>query len=385
MNRKKAGRSKKDFNALAQTAWKGMNLTRGEGIKTLSVTAMTLFGAILFGGCSHQAPFDENIGTEASAYSEELDGLHVNGLHVNGLHVNGLHVNGLHVNGLHVNGTTLNGFAVEGMTLQGTVFTGSVNGVTSTGDAFEGASMTASLEGGDTLQIRIDTIDPSPDPEILLYGVSYLLAGSWKPLCTDEAGQAVRSFPLHGYWDESEGTPTGGSHVDLANEFTFACQGYALAKCAEIGYKPWKSVQECLAPNLCHQVPLSALHQACTRMMRADYCGNGVSTTREGTLIDVADQMGFETSEAPPGWLFEGEWGEDGATCVKATRWPTLPSNDTRVRSIPTRKYIKDHCPLRWASAGSTCGTAQSTFFVDQGFETPIDDRSLLTTRILKP
>jgi len=48
------------------------------------------------------------------------------------------------------------------------------------------------------------------------------------------------------------------------------------------GYKPWKVV---------NGQSLWAYHQACTRMMRADYCGDGRPHTREGTPIYIDDRL----------------------------------------------------------------------------------------------
>ena len=325
------------------------------------------------------APSDEDVGQVSQA--QLID----NGLHVNGLHVNGLHVNGLHVNGLHVNGTSLNGLHVNGTKLEGTVFSGTVDGNLVSGNAFSGAIMSATVEGHlGTLQVRIDEINPTSDPDINLYGVSVLPPGaaSWQPLCTDLNGDAVKAIPLRGYWDESQGTPTGGDHFDSPSEVTFACTGYTLAKCVEIGYKPWKSTVECSSPGVCHTIPLAYHHQACTRMLRADYCGDGTPTTRDGTLVDIADSLGMESPEAPASWAFEAEWGAEGAACVKNTRWQKMPTGTGDYANQNVRQFIAAHCPARWANKPTTCGTAQSSFNPIPGFNVPLKTRSLLTTRV---
>src|SRR5690606_3262165 len=90
---------------------------------------------------------------------------------------------------------------------------------------------------------------------------------------------------------------------------TWACRGAALAKCVEWGYHPEGTVSSTL---------LSDHHQACTRMVRADYCGDGEHHTENGTVIDVDDSLGineFETS-----WVIEAAWGEDGALCLNEPR-----------------------------------------------------------------
>ena len=40
---------------------------------------------------------------------------------------------------------------------------------------------------------------------------------------------------------------------------------------------------------------MSFFHQACTRLVRADYCGNGVYHTATGTSIDVYDSLNIQT------------------------------------------------------------------------------------------
>jgi ADYC domain-containing protein len=44
------------------------------------------------------------------------------------------------------------------------------------------------------------------------------------------------------------------------------------------GYKPWREAAG---------KPRWDYHQACVRMVRADYAGDGIGHTRDGTLIDL--------------------------------------------------------------------------------------------------
>jgi hypothetical protein len=64
-------------------------------------------------------------------------------------------------------------------------------------------------------------------------------------------------------------------------------------------------------------------HQACTRMTRADYCGDGSSFTKDGTLIDMSDALGVESfeTESRADFAPEASWGPTGATCVSKTRY----------------------------------------------------------------
>jgi hypothetical protein len=61
-------------------------------------------------------------------------------------------------------------------------------------------------------------------------------------------------------------------------------------------------------------------------MARADYCGNGTSHTREGTVINLWDNAPapgpIEHEGTPPlGMLFEAGWSTTGAVCLSHGRW----------------------------------------------------------------
>lgn len=101
-----------------------------------------------------------------------------------------------------------------------------------------------------------------------------------------------------GSWAPSGDHASGGG-------VTVACVEGAIAKCALWGYAPW-SVGE-------------REHAACTRMVRADYCGDAASWTRDGTPIDVTDVEQVQTLAG--GMRFEAGWDEGGAVCVRETRW----------------------------------------------------------------
>jgi hypothetical protein len=121
-----------------------------------------------------------------------------------------------------------------------------------------------------------------------------------------------RALAVRGAWDAS------GARQEAPGKLTFACENGAITKCIQWGYKPWE-----------HRAgqSLADLHQACTRMARADYCGNGRSHTHEDTAIDMYDGLGVlaKTTEASADWeparaSFEAAWAPDGATCLAHTR-----------------------------------------------------------------
>jgi hypothetical protein len=340
---------------------------RGSGVLAGATIAL-----LVCGGCAPSEP-PEPVGESASAEIVS-NGLHLNGLHLNGLHLNGLDLNGLHLNGLALNGLYLNGLHLNGVTLSGGVLTAQRPDGSSLTD-LTGVEVRAAASDGTPVTLRIDAVAPGTQADLVRYAVSYRAAdGSSEPLCGVGADGPIQALALRGAWDESAGTPTGGAHVDDADVFTFACEGFALAKCVNMGYAPWRTATECRASGDCHEVPLAPLHQACTRMMRADYCGDGTSTTRDGTLVDVWDALGLQNDEAPS-WTFEAEWTANGAACVENTRWPTILD-----QHIAVVAYMQQHCPARWTP--QSCGESSSTFFAANGFGVAPDARVLLRTRI---
>ena len=111
--------------------------------------------------------------------------------------------------------------------------------------------------------------------------------------------------------------------------FNVTCSSGAIGKCVRLGYKPWKRLPDGTA--------LWDHHQACVRMMRADYCGDGQSFTRDGTLIDLYDRLGLQKDEPAPGMRFEAGWGKDGAICVARARIPEKVTLEELARRCPGR------------------------------------------------
>lgn len=246
-------------------------------------------------------------------YAFQLYGRDLNGRSLNGQELTGHGVLGLSLTNVRVGKRKL-----VDITLNDTTF----RGPKSKGRDFVGATFDAVLEDGTILPVRIDAIhEPARDePVVTRYSVSYETENEWKPFCgTNAAGTPIRAVPLAGRWDYREGAPGGGAHIDDPEAFTFACDGYALEKCVSLGYQPWLDVRECKKKS-CPPIPMAKLHQACTRAIRADYCGDGVSYTDDGKLIDIADGYGIRTTS--PGWPFEAAWNADGARCATRQRVP---------------------------------------------------------------
>jgi ADYC domain len=178
------------------------------------------------------------------------------------------------------------------------------------GQDVEGTELTV-VEDGRSLKLKIAQVDldlQDPEQEIYLYTILYRdpVSEQWQNYCQPDRNNVAKAIPLSGYWDE-----TGNHHEN--GRITFACTNGVLAKCARFGYKPWKMVQG---------RSLRDFHQACTRMVRADYCGNGRSHTKEGTAIDIYDRARIQTRTPTSGMVFEAAWSPDGAVFINRTRWP---------------------------------------------------------------
>ena len=328
---------------------------------------------LVCGGCDGGSSRGDDVAEAASA-ATVLNGVNFNGVKFNGIDLNGVELDPLPFTGLQLAGQALTGVSLDGSSLSATL----PGGARATGSGLVGAELSGTLSNGDTVTLRIDGVTTGSEPDVQDYSVSASVAGSatFQPLCGAASdGTPVQAIPLAGSWDESAGTSTGGAHVDDPSVFTFACEGYALAKCVEFGYAPWRSVTECAAAGDCAARSLAPFHQACTRMLRADYCGDGTATTRDDTQVDVWDNFAIQTDDEPT-WGLEAEWSPGGAVCVDQTRWPTIGDEGV----VNVQSYIQDHCASAWQAPG--CGGPGSTFFTSNGFDVPLTTRSLLRTRV---
>ncbi len=288
-------------------------------ITTSVILASALGGA---GGC------DESPGDAAGPEGAELrgqvnnapvmNGAALNGNALNGISLNGFTVNGFTVNGFTVNGFTVNGFTVNGSQLSATKWMGGAPVAVSGPDLIGGRM--AMIAGGNIYVIIFDDVrlDPNnPAGDVYLYDISvYDVTNDTTGSLCSYNGQPVPAIPLVNHWDMQT-----GERIDDPDIVTFACRGGALAKCVDWGYRPWATAKRCdPVTQVCADVSLREYHQACTRMVRADYCGDGTPHTVNGTLIDVYDPLDpgiqVEASADHPLWGVEAEWGPDGATCA---------------------------------------------------------------------
>lgn len=191
----------------------------------------------------------------------------------------------------------------------------------------------AEIDLGDGNWLRIDAVRVDPvDPDILLHRFSTRDAQqAWhNPCIADRTGQR-EGFPLPGRWDDAGRFHPGSEYIAIT------CTDGAQAKCVRFGYKPWK--------NSVDGRSLVPLYESCIRMTRADYCGDGTATTRDGTEVEIFDDHGVWTPDNLPGFRFEAGWMPQGAVCVRHTR---IPQNITL-------EQLARRCPRLAAAVGEMC------------------------------
>ena len=194
-----------------------------------------------------------------------------------------------------------------------------------------GAILEVEDDAGRSVTVRLDTVTRDPtdrDGDVWLHRFSAKDAatGAWRDLCTTPAPDgSVAGFPLAGRW------PSDGRHLRDSFGFIVTCTAGAIGKCVRLGYKPWRNAEG--------GASLWDYHQACVRMMRADYGGGGVSHTRDGTFIDISDRLGIQHFDPDDprarALAFEAAWGPDGAVCVRRTRIPEVLSTTELAERYP--------------------------------------------------
>jgi hypothetical protein len=182
-------------------------------------------------------------------------------------------------------------------------------------------------------QIMDQEIDPKdPKGEISIYTVYYQDSNKkWQNLCRGDTSFPAKAVFLQGSWNKT------GEYQPNKSLVTVSCANQGLGKCMRFGYKPWSSF---------NGHTLRDYHQACSRMVRADYCGDGVGHTKDGTPINIYDRLGIQKPDVVPNMSFEAAWGADGAVCINHVRWPE------------DWDYVKQVCPRRLAKDIKNCTTA---------------------------
>lgn len=207
------------------------------------------------------------------------------------------------------------------------------------GTALAGAVLVFRIHGEPT-RIRIASIAPDPGDKtgaVLLH--DFRLAATDEPLCGPAPDGTRLGFPLAGH------TELDGRFVETgASAFELVCTSGGQGKCVRFGYRPWDRTPDGRG--------MREYFNACVRMLRADYCGDGTGWTRDGTIIDLWDDRGIQSSDSgsDPAFSFEAGWTPEGAVCVAHSR---IPENIAL-------EALKTYCPRLAAVATCDEGVARA-------------------------
>jgi hypothetical protein len=259
--------------------------------------------------------------------TDEQAGLTMQGSNMQGTTLQGSNMQGMSMQGFQFSGATLGGGALSNLRVEHGEVVAEQGQVTLHGASLAGAHLFARVRDlnaspPDTalVKYRITSVvpeDPSYDPTntgaTFLYTLEQWMPdnSSWQPACpVDLDGRRV-AIPLAATWDEH------GDRIESTEMFTFGCTTGVIAKCYRWGYRPWVTGYG----------DLVTMHWTCTRLARADYCGNGVPHTYDGTWINVWDDLPApgpiqQHGLLPPlGMFFEAGWNTHGAVCLSHARW----------------------------------------------------------------
>jgi hypothetical protein len=178
-------------------------------------------------------------------------------------------------------------------------------------EALKGVVLTFGDGPGRQRRLRIDAAErdaKDPAGEVMLYGLSEPdpESGEWRNACLPDPEGKRLGFPLAGSF-----TPDG-RYEPAPGRLLITCTGGAEGKCVRFGYKPWGR-----APD---GSSLKPYYQACVRLVRADYAGDGRGTTRNGQPIDIYDSLGVQAPAKDTAYEFEAGFDEKGAVCVRHVR-----------------------------------------------------------------
>jgi ADYC domain len=195
-----------------------------------------------------------------------------------------------------------------------------------------GVVMALRDRSGSPFEIRIDSVVAGEDAAagMELYGLSRRAAGGvWSPLCKPGADGHALGFPLPSTIPSHDDSEADGG------DFSIACTAGARGKCVMLGYRPWATSAT--------GKPLQPYFEACVRMMRADYCGDGRSSTQPGVRVDMWDSAGVQ--DAQTDLPFEAAWSPDGAVCLAHVRVP----------DVATLEGVLHACPRLAMHPGADC------------------------------
>ena len=210
---------------------------------------------------------------------------------------------------IDVVGTTLRVRLADGSSREGIALVGAVLSVASSGR---------------TIRVRIAGAEPDasdPHGEILLYDFRLITPRGEEPFCAPDPDGRRVGFPLAGRSDRPAPVFQRPQHLRV---------GLHLRRPGQV-----RAVRLRAMAAGTRRPSHDRLVNACIRLLRADYCGDGRPFTRDGTLVDIYDHLGAHRSDADPRLSFEAAWGPEGAVRVARTRLPDIIDLDGIGQACP--------------------------------------------------
>ena len=199
-------------------------------------------------------------------------------------------------------------------------------------------------DGGDTVRLRIVSVVADRIEGVLLHEVEALdPAGAWVNVCAPDRDQRRLALFIEGH-DLAD-----GRQVRVPGELSVTCTAGVQGKCIRAGYLPWDDRHGAGQGQ--------ALFQTCTRMFRADYCGDGIGWTRDGMAIDPYDIHRIQEPERPATLPFEAAWGPEGAVCVHHTRVVERGDLTALLAQCPRLARVPSGAQCTEEAAGRVAGT----------------------------
>ena len=204
------------------------------------------------------------------------------------------------------------------------------DGRTLKGEDLKGAIVT--IAGMKDLKIADVQVDPmDKQHEIRLFDLQQQDAGGeWKPICKQSYDGRTSALVM-------------GEPGDAA-KITITCAAGNYGKCARFGYAPWRTAPDGRS--------MALWHQACLKMLPADYGGDGVPHTVNGTMIDIFDFIGINSPTPTDDAMdFEAGWTPKGAVCVAHARVPKVATLAAVAKEYPALPTGPGDCTLNSARA----------------------------------
>lgn len=181
---------------------------------------------------------------------------------------------------------------------------------------------------GQPMRLRVAAVERDPEDRsgtVWLHTLEGQAAdGTWSNFCSAGPDGRRQAFPLEG----------GKNGLELS------CTAGAIAKCVRFGYRRWAAADD--------GTSLAPLHEACVRMVRGDYGGDGRPWTKNGVRIDLYDDHGVQKPDNSPDDVFEAGWGPTGAVCV----------HHVRVKENTTLAELEARHPTLRGRTGPVCTEA---------------------------